>query len=208
MGKHYVIAVAAPIGGGKTSLAKAIAARLGDAVTIHFDRYETVTRRPIEDVIRWVEAGGDFNELSVPHLAEDLGRLKRGEPVFDPASCRETPSGKYVLFEMPLGRKYQETAELIDFLIWVEVPFDVALARKIKEFAGEFMAHERPEELGNFAAWLNGYLDNYLKVVRRVLQIQRDRVCPDADMVLDGRAEFDTMITHATREILHRFPSK
>ena len=35
----YIVAVAAPVGGGKTSLVKAIAEQIGDASTLHYDDY-------------------------------------------------------------------------------------------------------------------------------------------------------------------------
>lgn len=206
MNDRHVIAVAAPIGGGKSSLARAIAGRLKDATTLHFDHYETITQRSAEDLRGWVERGADLDEFSVPGLAEDLRRLKMGEKVSDPLSKREVPSGKYILFEMPMGREYKETAGLIDLLIWVEIPLDLALARKIREFTSDFPAHHDPGELGNFLAWLNGYLDNYMKVVHRVLQVQRERVCPGADIILDGRSDFESLVEHATREILERLP--
>ena len=202
----YVIAVAAPIGGGKTALVRALAARLGNATAIHFDRYEKVTREPVERLHDWIAKGANFDDFNVPGLAEDLKRLKRGESITDPFTKEETPSGKYIVFEMPLGRERTETASLIDLLIWVEVPLDVALARKLKEFTSFFLEKQPGDAYRDCLAWMDTYLDHYLKVVRRVLHIQKARVSAAADLILDGQADVEAMVREATGEILRRLP--
>ena len=71
-----IIAVAAPIGGGKTSLVKAIANRLDDAAMLFYDHYEKATGQPVHDLEQWINNGADFNEFTIPGLADDqLGYL-------------------------------------------------------------------------------------------------------------------------------------
>ena len=73
----YVVAVAAPIGGGKTSLVNAIAKELEDAATIHYDHYEKITETSVQDLKLWMRNGADFDDFIIPNLANDLNRLKR-----------------------------------------------------------------------------------------------------------------------------------
>lgn len=201
---RYVIAVAAPIGGGKSSLVKAIANKLNDATTIHFDNYEKASGEPVDYLIQWMKNGANFDDFNVPGLSKDIEKLKRGESIIDPLTNMEIPSKKYIIFEMPLGRELKATAEYIDLLIWIEIALDIALARKVKEFTGDFLENHKQERHKECLIWLDEYLDNYLKIVRDVLQIQKKKVSANADIIIDGQNDFETMVQHATEEILNR----
>ena len=203
---RYVVAVSAPPGGGKTSLVGAIADRLHDATAIHYDSYEKATERPADEIVQWMKTGADCNELVVPGLPEDMARLKRGESVIDPSSAREIKSGKYILFETPFGREHRALASYIDLLIWIKVPLDIALARKIKEFAEMFLNEQTREAHTDCIGWLGGYLDNYLMGIRDTLKIQEERIGASADIVVDGLSALEAMAEHAAREILQRAP--
>lgn len=204
---RYVIAVAAPVGGGKTSFVKALADRLKDATAIYFDHYEKATGKPVHHLVQWMQNGADFNDFIVPDLSRDLGQLKQGKSVVDPLTKKEIPSKKFIVFEMPLGKEHKDTAKHIDRLIWIDVPLDIALARKIKEFTGDFLTTHKPETHKDCMIWLHNYLANYLNVVRDVLRIQEERVRASADIVIDGRTDFETMIQRATEEIF-KFAAK
>ena len=131
--------------------------------------------------------GGDFDAFAVPQLRGDLERLKNSETIVDPRTKVEIHSRAYILFDMPLGRAYTPTAELIDFLIWIDVPLDIALARKIREFTLHALGRNSGEAQRNFTGWLNGFLGNYLAVVHDVLTMQRTKISADADLIVDGR---------------------
>jgi uridine kinase len=201
---NNVIAVASIIGGGKTSFVNALAEALEDAATIHYDHYEKVTKESTNNLLQWIRNGADFNDFIIPQLPDDLARLKQGKPVIDPLTGIETKAKKHIIFEMPLGKAHRLTAAHIDLLIWIETPFDVALARKIKEFTGSFLT-ERVDYKDSIV-WLDGYLGNYLDIVREVLQIQKEKVSVDADIVIDGRNGLTTMVREAVHQIFDRIP--
>jgi uridine kinase len=201
---RYVIAVAAPVGGGKSTLVKALASRLEGAAAIHFDHYERITEQPIEEIRRWMQDGADVDEMVIPRLADDLQALKLGGSVVDPQTGKAITARKYVLFETQFGRQHAATGRHIDFLVWVDTPLDVALARKIRQFAGELDVRNQ-EEFCAFAPWLRTYLDNYIAVVGALLRIQRDTVGEHADLVVDGELDADALLAQVTEEILNRF---
>lgn len=196
----FVFAVAAPIGGGKTALVKGLAQALNGASTLHFDHYELATRKTPEELARWLATGADFNELRAPGLLSALQALQRGEPVSDPASGQAILSGDYLILEMPLGRAYAETAELIDAVIWLDIPLDVALARKLREFTAQALADES-EDPREFLRWLDAYLDQYTEQVRAILRLQKQRVAAGADIVLDGLQPPHALIADARQAL-------
>lgn len=202
-GGHYVIGVAAPVGGGKSTLVAGLADRLADAAVIHFDHYERITEQPIEKIRHWMQNGADLNEMHIPRLAEDLRALKSGHAVIDPLTGAEIPARKYILFETQFGRQHAATGRHIDLMIWIETPLDVALARKIRQFTGAIQG--RDQEARTFGPWLHVYLDNYLNVVSGLLRTQRQTVGANADLIVDGELNSETLQSQVEQAVLERF---
>lgn len=154
-----VIAIAGIPGSGKTALA----ARLSSI-----------------ELARWLKAGARFDRFDIPGLAEALAALRAGRPVLEPLSGRRVDPAPLILFEMPLGRTHPPTAAMVDLLVWLDTPPDVALARNILIWENE--AFQRPRD------WLVRHLDEYLALTRAVLAAQAEAVAPAADLRLDGTA--------------------
>ena len=181
----YVIAIAGPVGAGKTTLAQAVARALTDAAILQFDHYERITEQSIEQVRDWMQGGADLDAIAIPGLAEALQALKAGRAVTDPMTGATIPSRKYILFETQFGRRHAATGRYIDLMIWVDTPLDVALARKVRQFAAALDGSD-PAAARSFGTWLHGYLGNYLDVVAGLLRIQKESVGAGADVVVDG----------------------
>jgi energy-coupling factor transporter ATP-binding protein EcfA2 len=199
-----VVGIAGPAGAGKSTLARALADALGDALVLHIDDYQRVTEQPLRQIAQWVERGADFDEFPIPLLPEHLARLKRGERVLDPVSLREIVPRRWLLFETHFGRAHRATGEHIDLLAWIETPLDIALARNVRDLLRPLVDDPRVvPDRGRFA-WIDNYLASYLASVRPLLQLQVQRVAGDADIVVDGSAELPRQVEQLKREILAR----
>jgi uridine kinase len=168
-----VISIASPPGGGKTTLSRLLSARLHDAPILHYDDYEALTRRSPAEIERWLDDGARLDEIPVPGYAEKLTSLKAAGTA-------------HVVVDGPLGRAHPPTAAMIDFLFFIDTPLDIALARVVRKQAK--LAAHTPDRDGapKFVGWLEGYLDNYARFMRRSYVMQRALVLPQADLVLDG----------------------
>lgn len=202
----HVIAVSGYPGAGKTSLVLGLLDALGGAAPIHMDSYERVTGTPIGDIARWLRDGADIDAFDFPRLEEDLLQLKQGLPLQDRFSGRTVTASHYVLFETQFGRAHAKTGRHVGLQVWIDVPRDIALARKLKAFLGGFLRENQPDKLPARARWLEAYLDNYLGTVSALLEMQHRRVAGTADIVIDGRADLRAMIEAARSEILRRLP--
>ena len=163
-----VIGIAGPAGSGKSTVVKALHAAIPDSSTLFFDSY------PIQmpkDLQGWLIDGANFNEWKAPALVAALDDLVKVSDV--------------VIFEAPLGRAHAATCAFINYLVFLDVPLEIALAR----FAGREL-----EKGSSGVSMLSNYLGLYEVVLRDVYAAQRDQVMPEADVILDGRQDVDALV--------------
>ena len=216
MPPSHVIAIAGPVGSGKSTLTRGLArafnaagnaapTQVNNAVRLHFDDYEVASARTPAQLEAWMQSGGDFAAFASPALLADLVSLKHGQPVQHPKTGAVMQPAPYLVLEMPLGRTHPATSELIDMLIWIDLPLDMALARNLRGMS--HVAQSRPPaEAHRFVTWLDQYLDNYLNTVRQVFERQHAAVRPGADLVLDGSAGPAALVQQALAAVHTRFP--
>lgn len=202
----YVIAIAGPVGSGKSSLARALVNQLQDASMVTFDHYEDITQKKPHELVQWMQDGADIDQFTFPGLVRDLEKLKQGETVVDPVTDEIVEPRKYIVFEMPFGKAHAAIAPFINRLLWIDLPLDTALARKLREHNAMFSARFPADRHHECLVWLQGYLDSYLNFVHDILLIQHEKVRPGADLLLDGSKDQESMSKKATQYILAELP--
>ena len=186
----YVIAVSGASGAGKTTLVKNVAALLGGA-TLFFDDYEREpdTRFP-EDLRSWLDGSRDPDAWRRPALAGALRALLRGEPVTSPRTGAKAEPGPVIVMEDAFGRGRSEMRELIDFVACIQLPPEIALARRIREWAQSGWAEAGP---GKFRERAQLYLGMYLDSVREIYEAVNGIAGADSDLVVDGTRDPDAL---------------
>lgn len=163
---HPILAISGPPGAGKSTLIGALMARHRVHV-VHFDAHEQMTDRSLAEMEDWIARGMPLAEMLPPGLTTHLR-----------AAAADAP----VLFETPLGRAVADHSALIQWSVWLDLPADIALARKIAATVGGDDWASQAE----LSAWLQGYLAAYPRIVAPSLAMQAARVQPLADEVLDA----------------------
>lgn len=200
----FVVAIAGPSGCGKTSLVKALAARL-DAATLYFDDFADDPA----GMESWAHLpGADYARWETPAFSKALAELKAGATVHVPTlspsvgldrSPRVAPAAVIVI-EEPFGRLRPETARSIDHVACIDLPLEVALARRLSRQVGGFRALAEaaaPEQapgilrlgLGSLDQYLAAYLDwGHGMYVEQLRQLRAS-----SDQRLDGTLPVDAL---------------
>jgi hypothetical protein len=185
-----VIAISGHPGSGKTSLVKMLQAELG-VPSIHYDDYETITSQAPEQAKQWIARGANYDEIMLEPLVHRMEQL---------AAMAVRP--RCVLFDTPLGRAHRRSGAVIHTLLWIDTPPDIALARKIGAAAGR--ARLDPGQAVAYTTWLEKYLTHYTGFIAGTYDMQRERVRPGADIVLDGRVPLEALAAEAMAALTRR----
>ena len=223
----FVIAISGASGSGKSALVKALVHRLGDAVALHFDdyspRYFPTSKYP-DDIAKWIADGADPSAWETPQLVLDLRAIRQGKsitlpgykevskpatfimralgrrkPLVFPRNERILGPATYIVIEEPFGREREGMKELIDFVIALDTPLEVALARRLLEIPEIPYFIEHPnEQYPTMLEFLRGYLyssgrDLYIAV--------NEQVRKNCDLVLDGMKSIDELAEEAAAHV-------
>jgi uridine kinase len=194
--RRFVIGISAPSGGGKTTVARHLMARLPDAVLLCFDDYDHLTSHPAS-YAQWLAAGADYNAWQTPQLNTDLRRLRQGEAIVHPLTGEVVPAATTIVFDAPLGRAHDETGGQIDLMVFLDTPLDVAMARRLLRDSNQ---NEAP--FAEIWARLRSELTSYL-TFGRAAYLEMDRqVKPGCDLILDGLRPPDELAQQILMQIL------
>lgn len=203
-----IIAISAPPGGGKSTVAAALAERLGAAL-VEYDAYDKLTGLPPEHIAAWLEAGGPYDAVEVTELVADLTTLRDGGTILDRRTGTELTARALVILETPFGKAHPALAPLIESAIFLDTPPDLSLARKLRTFIAANLADPGPGGHKRFLGWLDRYLENYEQITRPAIAIQRERVLPLADLVIDAaNASLDDVVEQAVTFLVRRAARK
>lgn len=186
----FVIAISGSSGSGKTSLVQKVTSLLEDAVSLYFDDYAAVSTYP-SNFSEWIREGADPNQWKTPQLLEDLQMLRRGEAISLPGNKGMVKSASFIVMEEPFGRERAGMNELIDFVVCIDLPLEVALARRLLRDI-EWCLSERNAEY--LALYLKEYLTGYLGGATREMYLEvNTRVLRNCDLALDGIKSIDEL---------------
>ena len=174
--RPYVIGLSSPSGGGKTTITKALSKKLPNNTAVYFDEFDDSTVHPA-DLAEWAANGGDYNVWKAPGLVAELkGILKKNE-------------FQYLIFDAPLGRANSELGEFIDFMVFIDTPLDVAMARRFLRDCFDVFDNNKEADWNGLKKELVGYLNGgrsaYLEMLKSVK--------PSSDFVVDGILPIDAV---------------
>lgn len=197
----FVLAVSGPSGAGKSTAVASLVARLGNAAALYFDDYETTSVYP--DITRWLTDGGDPNQFQTPQLTADLRTLRAGTAITLPHNGQVVQPARVIVLEEPFGRQRAEIAGLIDAVVCIDLPLEIALARKLHRMLGFFLAEQTADA---FAKHLQFFLPWYIESGRELYHTVQQGVLQSCDLVADGMLPPDALADSIMSALHSRLP--
>ena len=192
----FVIGISSVSGGGKTAVARKLTELLQDAVMLCFDDYDESTVHP-EDLHAWLTEGADYNVWKTPGLASDLLSLTTGNHITSPIDGSNIQPAKYIVFDAPLGRAHSDTGKFIDFMVFIDTPLDIAMARKLLRY----ITAPTEKATENSIKCLNAHLTSYLNGGRLLFLELENQIKGNCDIVVDGRLTVDELAASICRRV-------
>jgi hypothetical protein len=193
--RAFVLGLSGVHGADKMTLTRRLMQDYPKADLLRHDDYQTITRMSSAETRAWFDRGADPNEFALTELVEELARRTRIR-----GDVRRRP---LLLFETPLGRRHHATGAFIDFLVWIDTPFDVALSRTLLRFVDQAQRDAAPNAKSDFLKWLRNYLARY-ESLRAMYVVQREALLPSADLVLEGGEAVETSVARVRAALLER----
>jgi uridine kinase len=194
----FVIAIAGHSGAGKSTLIEHLRSRLGGANALSLDEYESSSTYPPS--LKWIEDGADPNEFLSPQFSADIHALKNGKSVIHPETQQEIKPNRFLIIEEPFGRGREALRDLIDFVVYVDIPLEVAYIRKISR-KNTFLPWEDDPDV--FIAHLRENMEWYLQVGRTFYLAVAKGVLENCDLIVDGTLSTE-QIADQVIEALHK----
>ena len=184
----FVIAVSGPSGAGKSTTIRNLVARLNDTIALYFDDYEASSIYP--DMTKWLANGADPNQFQTPQLSADLRALCAGKTITLPHNGEVVQPARMIVLEEPFGRERAEVADLIDFVVCIDLPLEIALARKLLRMLGFFLSDQTPDA---FVKHLQFFLPWYIESGRELYHMVQQGVLQHCDLSADGMLPPDAL---------------
>jgi len=195
-----IVAVSGTSGAGKSTLMRHLAELTSGAALMHFDDYVELGT-DVGDIQHWVAAGAPADAIKTPRLVDDLAALQADRMVQPTGRSAPAAPAKLILLEEPFGRARSAIAPFIDLALHLELPPDIALARRSLRRA---RAQPDPEEdnwhadtLEDLAAQFQAYLGPQ----RQAYRLAEAQAKALADVILDGLHPLPDLAAQAQRAI-------
>lgn len=196
MAETYVIAIAGHSGAGKSTLIKNLIQRLDNANELSLDSYRSTSFYP--EAVKWIEAGADPNAFRMPRFDEAVKSLKIGKPIIHPEIGNEIQPKPFLILEEHFGRGRDAICSLIDFVVYLDTPLEVAYIRKLAQKT-DFLPWEDDPPL--FIRHLRENMEWYQRVGRRFYLAVSEKVRKKCDLIVDGLLPSEVVAEHIMEAI-------
>jgi len=173
--KSKLITISACAGGGKTAITKALSKKVNPTSVYYFDEIDEKVIFP----------------NNYPHAEADEYNL---DQIITMIEKDKLNSHGLILFDFPFGRCHTKMNSLIDFAIFIDVPLDIAMSRRILRDVDIERLDLLPQLLAELKYYepkgRNAYL-NALKTIK-----------PSCDWIVEGNEPIDQIISKIMKKIV------
>lgn len=172
MNKIKVVAVSGVSGAGKTTIVKKLANEFNCPFLL-FDDHTDNSSYP-QDMKGWLEAGANVSQIKTPKLVDSLKLLI------------STSNSRFIFIEEPFGKERDSMWSLIDFVVLLDQPIELCLARIIKR-------HTESKHVDSLTS-ISNYLDTYQDHFREIYIATANQVRTNSDLIIQDVLSIDEIV--------------
>jgi len=143
MNSTKVIAISGVSGAGKTTIVKLLASEFNCPFLLFDDHTEEDTYP--QDMKTWLKNGANVSLIKTPRFSCTLEALKSKN------------STRFIFIEEPFGKERDSMSSLIDYVILLDQPMELCLARIIKRHT----VNPKSDSIGSISSYLDKYVDHF-----------------------------------------------
>ena len=178
--KPFIFAVNATSGGGKTTTTRELQKRLPNSKALYFDDRNYDSDSGIEDTGEWIENGADVNLWDLQRLADDIEKLRQENLDF-------------IIMDYPFGYRHKLIGPYLNYSIFIDTPFDMALARRI-------IRDYNKETIISIFDDMQDYLEHGRNAYLRGLELTES--IAKADLIVDGSLPLDEIVKCISKKVI------
>lgn len=198
-----VIAIVGTSGAGKSTLVGELVKRLDDANSLSFDDYIETSTYP--SAVQWLADGADPNQFQTPEFVTDVQKLINGTSIIHPETKQKIKPARFLVLDEHFGREREIMRELIDMVILIDIPLEIAHARKMLR-KGKFFPWEDNPEL--FIKDLRDHLNWYMRIGRDFYIAVDKRVRRNCDLIVNGLLPTETIADEVYQFVMNRLENE
>ncbi len=196
----YIIVISGTSGAGKTTLVRNQAQTLGEATALFFDDYASTSSYPT-DMTAWLGNGANPDQWHTPQMVQDLLTLRSGKSIKHPLTNQVIEPKPFLVVEEPSGKARRELGDLVDFCAFLDIPLEVALARRLlRDLAIPSLSSDpvRSRE------YVIDFVRQYLELTRDLYRAANRLAAQTCDLLLDGEKPLEVLTQEVVRAIRER----
>lgn len=157
MNNTKVVAVSGVSGSGKTTIVKQLANEF-DCPFLLFDDHIDKSTYP-QNMKNWLKNGANVSLIKTPKFVTSLEKLIKKN------------SSRFIFIEEPFGKERDSMSPLIDFVVLLDQPMELCLARIIRRHT----ENPRKDSITSISNYLNKYVDYFREIyVDAANQVRRN----------------------------------